>query len=96
MLELLRTMNRDPTVVDYLRKSLCGYEGNDPKVCCVQENGGSGNGVTNPNTNPVVSGKFPGPEICGKSDIIHTRVVGGQPAKLGECKPFYFTEFNKC
>lgn len=80
-MKLLKTMSNDPSVVAYLRKSLCGYEGNDPKVCCVQDNG---NGVTNAGTNSALSGKFPGPDVCGKSDVLHIRVVGGQPAKLGE------------
>lgn len=91
LLELLKTMRRDPAVVDYLRRSLCGYEGNDPKVCCFQDNGGGGgDNVINPGVSQAASGKFPGPEICGKSDVLHIRVVGGQPAKLGECTTFLF------
>lgn len=35
---LLETQRKNSTTVSFLRKSLCGFEGRDPKVCCPSAN----------------------------------------------------------
>lgn len=68
---------------NFLRSSVCGYEGFDPRVCC----------PGNPETSSEPSGPYETiesssygplyPDQCGFSNTTHTRVVGGIPAKLG-------------
>lgn len=34
LLNILQTQAHDPTAIDFLRRSQCGFEGREPKVCC--------------------------------------------------------------
>ncbi|XP_068973443.1 venom protease-like [Bombus flavifrons] len=78
--EILQTQGH--TATDFLRQSLCRYEGHDPIVCC----------PNNPNKHKrgllisfETKYKYRAlrPPYCGFSNVTHTRVVGGKPAKLG-------------
>ncbi|XP_023953996.2 venom protease [Bicyclus anynana] len=86
-LKLLASAGSKPEVKDLLRKSLCGYDGTTPKVCCPRATA----------TTRVVSdvGKalkedtdyifaFPSPPECGISNASFGRIVGGVDAKLGD------------
>lgn len=35
MKNILQTQRNNATAMDFLRKSVCGYEGKVPKICCV-------------------------------------------------------------
>ncbi|XP_050544569.1 venom protease-like [Daktulosphaira vitifoliae] len=50
LLNLLESQRRNSTVVAFLRNSMCGYEGRDPKVCCGLDNENANNNV-NMNSN---------------------------------------------
>lgn len=86
---------KDPNVDNYVIKTICGYDGNEPLVCCPIYPV-----VTTPRpfllffkniqnndpSNNIVNGKFvlPTNELhkCGMSNATHTRVVGGTNAQL--------------
>ncbi|KAG7204080.1 hypothetical protein KM043_001931 [Ampulex compressa] len=38
LLSILQSRPLSPQAIDFLRKSQCGFEGNDPKVCCPNQN----------------------------------------------------------
>ncbi|XP_011701245.1 PREDICTED: venom protease-like [Wasmannia auropunctata] len=68
LFNLLKLNKENPQVLEFLRASICGYEGNDPKVCC-------------PSSKSEYGPLYP-PE-CGFSNVIPQRIVGGTPAPLG-------------
>lgn len=93
---LLETQRQNASIATFLRNSMCGYEGKDPKVCCPLEN--------EPNTytetsqrittqkpdstgsavyETVTSIKLPSQKTCGRTNSSHVRIVGGNPAELG-------------
>ncbi|CAH1710302.1 venom protease [Aphis gossypii] len=93
---LLETQRTNSTVVTFLRNSMCGYEGKDPKVCCPLDNEPSNNPDTTqrittsrPDSSgstvyeTVTSIKLPSQKTCGRSNSSHVRIVGGNPAELG-------------
>ncbi|XP_046615531.1 venom protease-like isoform X1 [Neodiprion virginianus] len=70
---------------NYLRSSVCGFEGLDPRVCCPS---GSQSMTSAPLTTPMAGRQVASygplyPNECGLSNATYTRVVGGIPAKLG-------------
>lgn len=78
-----------PGVADFLRASACGYEGSDPKVCCPGMDP-SPTGAPPDNSSRVTVREpvgLPDMSQCGTSsaEVEDTRIVGGYPAKLGEC-----------
>lgn len=86
---LLETKTHVESVKILLRKSFCGYEGKNPKVCCSLEEETSQPGVEptaviDP-SNPLLLSILPSNRTCGKImiDNNYDRVVGGRPAKLG-------------
>ncbi|CAK1545386.1 unnamed protein product [Leptosia nina] len=96
--QLLRNP-RDKAVIDILRKSQCGFEGQDPKVCCplpgFPEEPPSPQSETTPNpqgksvtesdsTGLTPVPSLPEPPVCGVSEASFSRVVNGIPAKLGD------------
>ncbi|XP_025263601.1 venom protease-like [Camponotus floridanus] len=94
LLNLLQTNSQNPEIANFLRSSLCGFEGRDPQVCCPTDiNGGNTGGTENTGnnfegeqgrgeiTNTVYGPLYP-PD-CGFSNISLRRVVGGSPAALG-------------
>lgn len=93
---MLETQRGNATVVTFLRRSMCGYDGKDPKVCC-RSNANTnapqspgGQLTTNKKENLGSSGyetvrspKLPSQNTCGRPNSTHVRVIGGQPAELG-------------
>nr|CAD7457168.1 unnamed protein product [Timema tahoe] len=88
LLSLLRSNRQQPGVAQFLRGSACGYDGFDPKVCCIDttsrvEEGGGGT-TPPPAPLPIVKGgALPQYPQCGFSNISSQRIVGGYPSKLG-------------
>jgi hypothetical protein len=89
LLNMLRQQLQVPGVADFLRASACGYEGSDPKVCCPGLE-------TRPTAAPADDSSresvresvgLPDTSECGTAfaEVEDRRVVGGYPAKLGEC-----------
>uniref|UniRef100_A0A2S2Q5Y0 CLIP domain-containing serine protease n=1 Tax=Sipha flava TaxID=143950 RepID=A0A2S2Q5Y0_9HEMI len=99
LLMLLENQRKNSTIAAFLRNSMCGYEGRDPKVCCALDSETNNNPSQNippptttvrPNTSfgsdnveTVKSSKLPSQSTCGKSNSSHIRIVGGIPADLG-------------
>lgn len=82
LLNILRTEGE--AAGDFLRKSVCRYEGKDPIVCCptnVNENGNNENGNSGIYKE---SQQFLYPPQCGFSNVSYSRVVGGIPAEVGD------------
>nr|ACF70480.1 serine proteinase [Rhodnius prolixus] len=90
LLDLLRNSRHKPGVADYLKKTVCGYDRNDPLVCCPNQPDfqpsifGSGRRTTE-GTSPLIDNRdtLPSPPQCGKSSVQKIRIVGGQPSDLG-------------
>lgn len=93
---MLETQRNNATVVAFLRKSMCGYEGRDPKVCCPLSDEYTNIPSTTESSptqktghvgssgyETIKSPKLPSQKTCGRSNTTHVRVVGGQPAELG-------------
>lgn len=94
---MLETQRSNATVVAYLRKSMCGYDGKDPKVCCRLNDKNTNTPqplVSQPSTVKLVSlgssgyetvksQKLPSQKMCGRTNSTHIRVIGGQPSELG-------------
>lgn len=69
-----------PETIQFLRNSVCGYDGIDPRVCCPDnspDKDKDSNRAENSSYGPLV------PPICGTSYGEHGRIVGGVPAELG-------------
>lgn len=88
-----------PEGVQFLRNSQCGFEGNDPKVCCPiannqtpsttsEEPNQPGPRYTNINLeNPLL------PDDCGRD--ISLRIVGGERADIDEFPWMVLLEYQK-
>ncbi|XP_026477687.1 venom protease-like [Ctenocephalides felis] len=77
LIRVLQAAARQPEAAVYLRNSVCGYEGSDPKVCCAL--------VATPTTSkpaPITKGLLTKENGCGFSNATHPKVVGGTPAEL--------------
>ncbi|BES99513.1 serine protease [Nesidiocoris tenuis] len=96
LLDLLRASSNDPKVVEYLRNSQCGRDSQSVLVCCPSQAQGDQPSVkptVQPTPNrrdnepgvrdPDIPSNLPSPPQCGKSEVSHTRIVGGVPAQLG-------------
>uniref|UniRef100_A0A348G5Y4 CLIP domain-containing serine protease n=1 Tax=Odontomachus monticola TaxID=613454 RepID=A0A348G5Y4_ODOMO len=84
LLNLLQSNPQDPQVGNYLRSSVCGYEGIDPLVCCPRD-GGTGEDVDRGSRQEIVTTQYGPlyPPECGYSNVTLRRIVGGEPALLG-------------
>ncbi|XP_011306722.1 venom protease-like [Fopius arisanus] len=87
---LIEILRRDGNSAgDFLRRSVCRFEGSNPIVCCPSGNGEFRNRSTTHTTIPTSqrdSTYFPiYPPVCGTpmANIEVPKVVGGVPAKLG-------------
>lgn len=85
---LFENPQKNSTIAEFLHNSKCGYEGNDPKLCCAlgNEPSSASNQTTPPPTTTErinYSIKLPSLSTCGRSNSSHTRIVGGSPADLG-------------
>lgn len=103
LLNLLKLYSQDPSIGNYLRSNVCGYESNDPRLCCPigtgeSTGGGTGNdmdvdrdpkGVPSTEYGPLY------PFECGFSNVSRRRIVGGEAAPLGTVVAvwFFFTFF---
>lgn len=87
---MLRQQRQVPGVADFLRASACGYEGNEPKVCCPGVNTRTtGEPPETSSMSPVKEAvALPDLSECGTvaSTVEQRRIVGGYPADLGEFK----------
>lgn len=86
LLDLLQSNSKDPQVGNYLRSSVCGFEGSDPQVCCPND-GGTGNDEDRGSRQEIVRteyGPLSPPLDCGFSNLTVRRIVGGVPAPLGK------------
>lgn len=85
LLNLLQSNPQDPQVGNYLRSSVCGYEGTDPLVCCPRD-GGTGEDVDRGSRQEIVTTQYGPlyPPECGYSNVTLRRIVGGEPALLGK------------
>jgi len=104
LLNLLQSSSQDPTVGNFLRSSVCGYEGKDPRVCCPSDTGdGNTDGIGNTDSNvnddrgrkEIMNTAYGPlyPPDCGSSNVSLRRIVGGQPASLGKkINKFYVKE----
>lgn len=73
---------RDNEYVQYIRQSnaICNYI--QPNICCPQND--NQDVVDKPRSEGVIQGELLTPESgCGFSNVTHTRIVGGKPAKKG-------------
>ncbi|KAL4705221.1 hypothetical protein ACJJTC_000219 [Scirpophaga incertulas] len=96
-LKLVQESRSNPKAIQLLRRAHCGFEGNNPKVCCPRP------GIPDQppptlappasSTTAAASGKsgpggfvaaLPDPPVCGVSNASFSRVVGGVKAKLGD------------
>ncbi|XP_072933107.1 venom protease-like isoform X2 [Epargyreus clarus] len=93
--KLVQQTTSNPEAVRVLRGAHCGFEGNNPKVCCPPLSIPDVPPPSPPAPQPIptaspktVSGdyvnSFPEPPVCGVSNASFSRVVGGIKAKLGD------------
>ncbi|KAK0182004.1 hypothetical protein PV327_000179 [Microctonus hyperodae] len=99
LLQILVNRPMTPEGVQFLRNSQCGFEGNDPKVCCPivnnqtpsttsEEPNQPGPRNTNINLeNPLL------PDDCGRD--ISLRIVGGERADIDEFPWMVLLEYQK-
>ncbi|KAE9537839.1 hypothetical protein AGLY_005811 [Aphis glycines] len=87
LLTLLENQRHVPSVLVYLKKSFCGFEGRNTKVCCALENNVT---PTKPNVQQQTGNiglgfklKIPSETTCGISNVTRIRIIGGNPAELG-------------
>lgn len=95
LLNLLTSNSQNRQVANFLRASVCGYEGSTPWVCCPSLTNGDNTGGNTGGTNNGLEGDQGRTEIrnttygplyppdCGLSSIKPRRIVGGEPASLG-------------
>lgn len=93
LLKLLQSNAFDPAVSDFLRASLCGYEGRDPRVCCPSDGGTTGGDRDHKQITKTEYGPLNPPE-CGASNVSLRRIVGGEPASLGKLKQFAMSNLH--
>ncbi|KAI4503082.1 hypothetical protein M0802_002126 [Mischocyttarus mexicanus] len=70
-----------PESINFLRSSVCGYEGDYPRVCCPNDVDND-NGRDNKETGNTSYGPLT-PPICGTSYKNNDRIVNGVPSTLG-------------
>jgi len=81
---------------DYLRRSQCGFSGNEPKVCCPTS--GSYNNQDEVTTRSTIykdlnSNLLPGANECGLST--ENRIVGGEVTEIDEFPWMVLIEYQK-
>ncbi|XP_076762223.1 CLIP domain-containing serine protease HP8-like [Xylocopa sonorina] len=95
LLNILQTRPLKPEAIDFLRESQCGFDGNDPRVCCPVQNGKNPvdpGGNSKPTESSVqrndndlqydLSNNPLLPTDCGKD--LTNRIIGGDRTDLDE------------
>jgi len=88
LLNLIENQRHVPSVLDFLRKSICGFEGKIRKMCCALES----NETTVPprvevateNTDSDLKLRIPLETTCGISNVTRVKIIGGSPSELGK------------
>ncbi|XP_050544578.1 venom protease-like isoform X2 [Daktulosphaira vitifoliae] len=79
--------NKNNSAADFLRKSMCGNEGKDPKVCCSIKpttfNSRKKNDSLSSQSSDSTYSNLPLPDTCGINNVTTTKIIGGSPAELG-------------
>ncbi|XP_026805755.1 uncharacterized protein LOC113548864 [Rhopalosiphum maidis] len=90
LLTLLENQRHMPPVLVFLKKSFCGFEGTNTKVCCALENISTPvpsrieeNRTTTKGTVSDLRSKLPSQTTCGISNVTRIRIIGGNPSELG-------------
>lgn len=93
MVQLLRTQSNNPETRTFLRRSVCGYVGTTPLVCCPLQRSLPVPAATTTEQPQVTTAASSSredrfatllePPDCGFGNHTVGRVVGGIPAKLG-------------
>lgn len=90
-MQLLRTQSNNLETRTFLRKSVCGYVGTTPLVCCPLQRSLPIGVATTTEQSQVTTATTQDrsallePPDCGFGNHTVGRVVGGIPAKLGMC-----------
>lgn len=84
LLTLMLNPKKNASDVTYLRNSLCGYEGKDPKVCCSNANTTVINTTTQSPNNYKAGVSSRLMSECGISNVSSNRIVGGKDSDLGK------------
>lgn len=85
LINILRT--KGEAAGDFLRRSVCQYEGKDPIVCCPEiedYNSNTNQDIDKQRQNSFTKYNFLNPPQCGFSNVSYSRVVGGIPAEKGD------------
>lgn len=85
LLNILQTRPIPPEAIEYLRRSQCGFEGKDPRVCC--PTGGSATAPPYDLSNPLL------PTECGKD--LSQKILGGERTDIDEFPWMALLEYSK-
>ncbi|XP_011313455.1 uncharacterized protein [Fopius arisanus] len=96
LMNILQSRPLDPQNVRFLQESRCGFEGRDPKVCCVGQHQSVGpdsdqNGETN--NGSIASRADLLPDDCGRD--LSLRILGGERAEIDEFPWMVLLEYQK-
>lgn len=83
LVELLQTQRKNPEVINFLRRSHCGYAGRDPLVCCPSSSSAPKT-TQKPTSDPTIArgGSLPRAPACGID--APDRIFNGEPTKIDE------------
>ncbi|KAF5289867.1 hypothetical protein FQR65_LT02001 [Abscondita terminalis] len=95
MLDLLQVHPLPASTIAFLKRSNCGFEGLEPKVCCNEDYEGNHNTPSSAdNQNEIVkSNLLPDVSVCGVST--QNRIVGGETTDLDEFPWMALLEYQK-
>lgn len=80
---MIENPNKSNSDVIFLRNSFCGYEGENPKVCCFSTDNPTSNSNSNSQGYETSSSKLPPQNSCGLVIKSIDRIVGGRKSELG-------------
>lgn len=92
---MVQQANRPPSVTTYLREAQCGFQGNQPKVCCpavAPPTGGSGGG---PSISDRVTPNNLIPTIADCGEDLVDKILGGNATDLNEFTWMALLEYQK-
>ncbi|XP_063985537.1 CLIP domain-containing serine protease HP8-like [Diachasmimorpha longicaudata] len=97
LLNILQYENSDPQKIKFLQNSICGYEGKDPKLCCVDQQLPTPTLAPDPNDNNnngnIASRSDLLPENCGPD--LQLKIVGGVQVRIDEFPWMALLEYQK-